>query len=286
MLAGRNKDQGHALVKRLGDSTGRKDDFLFVPTDVGQLAQVKALFDATIAKFGDFYCLVNNAGISGIYISDILKGTDDWITTMNVNLIGALQASRIALTHWLRNKKKGLIINTGSISEFLGHTDPTYVISKAGMSAQASTLKSMADLTGTPYGRMSIVRAVTIAVGFVYTNIWVNNSGGKWTTKEHVENDPSFGPDLKGRLFCSPCSLLFFSLKTDRSMPVPALSKVAGGWTDINRVVDVYMKVIDDESISGDTLIVAGDFPVQRKRLHLSKEDWARMMTNKATAVL
>jgi NAD(P)-dependent dehydrogenase (short-subunit alcohol dehydrogenase family) len=104
--------------------------------------------------------------------ADVMKGTDDWITTLNVNLVGALQASRLALTHWLRMKRKGLIINTGSLSELLGHTDPTYVVSKAGMSAQVSTIKGMADLKGTPYGRFEQVRAVTIAVGFVYTNIW------------------------------------------------------------------------------------------------------------------
>ena len=69
VLAGRNEEQGHALVKRLGDTSGRRDDFIFVKTDVGKLDQVHKLFDAAIAKFQTFYCLVNNAGISGIYIS-------------------------------------------------------------------------------------------------------------------------------------------------------------------------------------------------------------------------
>lgn len=101
----------------------------------------------------DFHFQVNNAGISGVYVADVLKGTDEWKKTMDVNLMGPLQLSRLASTHWLRNKRKGLIINTGSISEFLFHQDPQYRASKAALSAQVATIKGSGDLKGTPYGR-------------------------------------------------------------------------------------------------------------------------------------
>jgi hypothetical protein len=104
----------------------------------------------------------------------------------------------------------------------------------------------------------------------------LNNSGGKWTTKKHVEDDPSFGPDLKE----------------------------AGGWTDINRVVDTFMlgrfficlrmiaclssfpsyvfqSAIADENMSGDTLVISGNYPVQRKRLHMTKAEYSAFMSRR-----
>jgi NAD(P)-dependent dehydrogenase (short-subunit alcohol dehydrogenase family) len=150
----------------------------------------------------------------------------------------------------------GLIINTGSLSEFIpNNTDPTYVVAKAGLSAQVSTLKSMGDLKGTAYEKFGQVRAVTIAPGYCWTEIWASSSGGKWTTKAHVENDPSFGPELVN----------------------------AGGWTDLDRLVGVYLQVIEDETINGETLLVTGDFPVQRVRMHRTYKDFLALMNNKAT---
>ncbi|KAI9021061.1 hypothetical protein DFJ74DRAFT_707040 [Hyaloraphidium curvatum] len=253
VLAGRSVGPGQDLVKKLEDQYGRKGDYIFVKTDVGKMDEVRALFKATMDKFGDYGVLVNNAGISGIYLADVMKDQDTWMDTVNVNLTSTLLASRIALTHWVRNKRPGLILNTGSVSEFLAHTDPTYVITKAAMSAQVATIAEMGTLTGSPYARMGVCRANTIAVGFTFTDIWKNNSGGRWTTPQHVEADPAFGRDIKA----------------------------AGGWTPLEKVVDTFMKVIEDDSINGETIIVSGSHPVMRRHFKRGQDAWEEMMKGK-----
>jgi NAD(P)-dependent dehydrogenase (short-subunit alcohol dehydrogenase family) len=50
---------------------------------------------------------INNSGISGVYLFDVMKDKDDWMNHLNVDLVGPLLASRLALTHWLRAKKQG-----------------------------------------------------------------------------------------------------------------------------------------------------------------------------------
>lgn len=155
-----------------------------------------------------------------------------------------------ALTHFIRNKQKGVIINTGSVSEFLSHTDPVYVTSKVALSGQVSALQYLAELTGTPYAKFDQVRAINIAVGYTFTDIWKNSSGGAWTTREQVEADPALGRDLRK----------------------------AGGWSEMDKVVGTFVRAIEDEGIKGETLIVSGKYPVVRKRLHPTQEKWEELM--------
>ena len=125
-----------------------------------------------------------------------------------------------------------------------------YVTSKVALSGQVSALQYLAELTGTPYQKFDLVRAVNIAVGFTFTDIWKNSSGGAWTTREQVEADPAFGRDLRK----------------------------AGGWTEMEKVVGTFVRAIEDEGIKGETFIVSGRYPVVRRRLHPSQDGWEELM--------
>src|SRR5258708_32485327 len=59
VIAGRRSAEGEALARKLGAAA------FFIRTDVSKEADVKALIEATLAKFGRLDCLFNNAGIPG-----------------------------------------------------------------------------------------------------------------------------------------------------------------------------------------------------------------------------
>jgi len=86
-------------------------------TDVADAAQVEALFDATVARFGRVDLLFNNAG-RGSPSVDFDEITDeDWFGVVAANLHGAFLCARAAYRRMKAQAPKGgRIINNGSIS--------------------------------------------------------------------------------------------------------------------------------------------------------------------------
>src|SRR6266581_6647084 len=62
VVAGRRENEGQAVVKAIEKAGGQA---LFVKTDVSREADVKALVDKTVAKFGRLDFAFNNAGVAG-----------------------------------------------------------------------------------------------------------------------------------------------------------------------------------------------------------------------------
>ncbi|MCS6932938.1 MAG: SDR family oxidoreductase [Acetobacteraceae bacterium] len=87
------------------------------PADVSDPAQVEALFDATVARFGRVDLLFNNAG-RGSPSVDFDEITDaDWFGVVAANLHGAFLCARAAYRRMKTQcPKGGRIINNGSIS--------------------------------------------------------------------------------------------------------------------------------------------------------------------------
>lgn len=87
------------------------------PTDVSDPAQVEALFDATVARWGRIDLLFNNAG-RGSPAVDVDEITDaDWFGVVAANLHGAFFCARAAFRRMKTQQPKGgRIINNGSIS--------------------------------------------------------------------------------------------------------------------------------------------------------------------------
>jgi NADP-dependent 3-hydroxy acid dehydrogenase YdfG len=56
VIAGRRKDRGERLAQRLGEAAR------FIRTDVSVEADVKAMIDHAVDRFGRLDCLMNNAG--------------------------------------------------------------------------------------------------------------------------------------------------------------------------------------------------------------------------------
>jgi NAD(P)-dependent dehydrogenase (short-subunit alcohol dehydrogenase family) len=86
-------------------------------TDVTDPAQVEALFDATVARWGRVDLLFNNAG-RGSPSVDFDEITDeDWFGVVAANLHGAFLCARAAYRRMkTQSPRGGRIINNGSIS--------------------------------------------------------------------------------------------------------------------------------------------------------------------------
>ena len=105
---------------------------LVAPTDVTREAEVVALFEKTMDKFGRVDILVNNAGVAdGGPIEELTLET--WQHVIDVNLTGAFLCTREAMKV-MKNRRGGRIINIGSISAQAPrmHMAP-YVASKYGL---------------------------------------------------------------------------------------------------------------------------------------------------------
>ena len=119
-LAGRRKDALEATARE--SEAGARA--LAVPTDVGNPADVKALFAKVKETFGRLDVLFNNAGTGapGIPMEDLTY--EQWKTVVDANLTGSFLCAQEAIKIMkAQTPKGGRIINNGSIS---AHTPRPY----------------------------------------------------------------------------------------------------------------------------------------------------------------
>jgi NAD(P)-dependent dehydrogenase (short-subunit alcohol dehydrogenase family) len=111
-LAGRRKDALDETAKLCGSAKT-----IAVPTDVGDPASVKALFDRVKEAFGRLDLLFNNAGTGAPAVElDELKW-EQWRAVVDANLNGSFLCAQQAFAIMKSQKPMGgRIINNGSIS--------------------------------------------------------------------------------------------------------------------------------------------------------------------------
>ncbi|MEI6599429.1 MAG: SDR family oxidoreductase [Comamonadaceae bacterium] len=113
VLAGRRPEPLAAVVA----AGGAIERCLPVPTDVSDPDSVRALFDATVARFGRVDVLFNNAGVGAPAIPLEELTLAQWKYVVDINLTGMFlclqQAFRVMKSQTPRG---GRIINNGSIS--------------------------------------------------------------------------------------------------------------------------------------------------------------------------
>jgi NAD(P)-dependent dehydrogenase (short-subunit alcohol dehydrogenase family) len=104
-----------------------------VKVDVSSVADVRRLFEATLAEFGGLDILVNNAGI-GIAKPLVDYTEADWDRQLGVNLKGMFFATQEAARIMIP-KRSGKIVNFASTAAFVSSSTPetAYDISKGGV---------------------------------------------------------------------------------------------------------------------------------------------------------
>jgi NAD(P)-dependent dehydrogenase (short-subunit alcohol dehydrogenase family) len=144
VIAGRKAGRLQAAAEELGGSGG---EVLAAPTDVTDEAQVKALFEQTMARFGRLDILVNSSGaFDGGLLEDI--SLEAWNRVIGANLTGPFLCIREAFPI-MKKAGGGRIINIGSISAQRTREEMApYTASKFGIWG----LTQAAALEGRPYG--------------------------------------------------------------------------------------------------------------------------------------
>lgn len=161
MLAARSVDKGEALAEELGDNV------VFMKTDVSHEAQMAALVDATVERFGRLDCLFNNAGAGE-------RSTAESIDEASFDHTMRLLAGSVAfgIKHAARVMKTGgggSIINNASIAGHrLGQGGYLYSAAKAAV----AHFTRIASVELAAYG----IRVNAISPGGVATPIFWGGS--------------------------------------------------------------------------------------------------------------
>jgi NAD(P)-dependent dehydrogenase (short-subunit alcohol dehydrogenase family) len=87
--------------------------------DVADEAQVGALFEEALARFGGLDVLINNAGIAGPTAGVDQIDPDDWRRCIDVDLNGMFYCTRLAVPH-LRQSSNASIVCLSSVAGRLG----------------------------------------------------------------------------------------------------------------------------------------------------------------------
>ncbi len=119
------------------EALGRKS--LPLKANVAVSAEVIAMIDQIVGKFGRIDILVNNAGITRDGL--ILRMKDeDWDLVLSINLKGSFLCTKAALKH-MTKQRGGTIINIASIVGAMGNAgQANYVASKAGLIGLTKTI--------------------------------------------------------------------------------------------------------------------------------------------------
>lgn len=121
-----------------------------VRTDVGNEAEVRALFAHAEHSYGGVDILVNNA--SALVVPE--KTMDDWFANLRVDLLGAMYTTRYAIEA-MRRRGGGAIVNVGSTSALPhgdvrahGPSSSGYNTAKAGVMRLTTTLSGLGATEG------------------------------------------------------------------------------------------------------------------------------------------
>jgi NAD(P)-dependent dehydrogenase (short-subunit alcohol dehydrogenase family) len=91
---------------------------LFIKTDVTKRANIEALVEGTVAKFGHLDCAVNNAGITGPMMVPLAEIEEDaWDACLNTNLKAVWMCMKYEIRAMLQHGQ-GAIVNIASIYGF------------------------------------------------------------------------------------------------------------------------------------------------------------------------
>jgi NAD(P)-dependent dehydrogenase (short-subunit alcohol dehydrogenase family) len=134
--------------------------------DVGELAQVQALWDAAVAAFGKVDIWVNNAGRDCPKVPFFMVPPEDMKATITTNLIGLMNCNRVCMTGMYK-QKGGWIWNMEGFGSN-GAVRPTAAVYGSTKYAVRYFTKAMAqELANTP------VKVGYLSPGMVVTDMLV-----------------------------------------------------------------------------------------------------------------
>jgi NAD(P)-dependent dehydrogenase (short-subunit alcohol dehydrogenase family) len=185
VVTGAGKGIGLAVTRTLADQGARVvAGSRTVTADLSDLAEGGLVFPvaldlatpdgpdqllAAAADRGGADILVNNVGATRPRPDGFASITDDdWLTTLTINFLSAVRATRAALPHLL--ERRGAIVTVCSVNATL--PDPLVMDYSAAKSALLNFCKALSKEVG-PRG----VRVNTVSPGPVETDLWLGPDG-------------------------------------------------------------------------------------------------------------
>lgn len=156
MVADILEDEGRRVATDIEAAGGAA---AFMRLDVTEEANWNAVVQATVAKWGRLDIMVNNAGISGSAVADMLD-SDAWNRLMLVNSTGAFLGTKYAVRQMQKNGG-GAIVNLSSISGVTGQT-----MTHPGYNASKGAIRTLTKSTAVQYGKDGI-RANSVHPGLM-----------------------------------------------------------------------------------------------------------------------
>ncbi len=168
-----------ALATAVGDLADSGAEAIGVRTDVSHAAEVDALRDAAVERFGTVHVVCNNAGVAG---GGLLWETslEDWQWVLGVNLWGVVHGLR-SFVPLLREQREGHVVNTASMA---GLTSPPF------MGVYNASKHAVVTLSETLYAELAMEQS-PVGVSVLCPG-WVN-------TRIH-ESERNRPEDLPGRM--------------------------------------------------------------------------------------
>ena len=138
------RERGYSVVS-LDMNAPAEAQLQYVTTDVADTASVEGAVEQAAALLGGIDVVINSAGISSVGPVDS-NSDDQWMQSLNVNVVGVARVCRSALPH-LRRGNAPVIVNLASVASHTGI--PNRVIYSATKGAVlAMTLAMATDYLG------------------------------------------------------------------------------------------------------------------------------------------
>ena len=188
---------------------------LLIKADVSNEQEVKNMVDTTINEFGHIDCLVNNAGIAIDTIFED-KTKENFIKTLNTNLIGPFLVSK-EVGKYMLEEKKGSIINISSTNG-IDTIYPESIDYDASKAALISLTKNLA-IQFAPY-----IRVNSVAPG------WVNTDMNKELDSDFVKEECEKILVNRFGEASEIAKVVVFLASSDASYINSEVIRVDGGW--------------------------------------------------------
>lgn len=184
-------------AQRLSQLAKSLEGSLAVTADVSQPGDVERVVAEVLDRYGRIDVLVNNAGIADTIRAED-ETLDQFVETVNVNLIGAYHVAQHVGRHMLE-RGSGSIVNIGSVLGFVSAgqiPQPGYAASKGGLVNLSRELAAQ-------WGRRG-VRVNALCPGWFETEMtaemFAEESGHQWVRRRTVMGRPGQPHELDGAL--------------------------------------------------------------------------------------
>jgi NAD(P)-dependent dehydrogenase (short-subunit alcohol dehydrogenase family) len=199
---------------------------IFVPTNIADADNCKALADTTAEAFGKIDILVQNAFMHGPFAGAVDTDPDDWRKVYKVNVMGTLQMIQACLPHMGEGAS---IVVTGSMAARTSTpSEGAYAASKAAM---LSPVRTVAQEVGPRQ-----IRANSVLPGWVHGDSldnyfdWIATERGSTPQQVHDE----IAQETALRRLVTPSdiagAILFLASDLSRGITGIALDVNSGHW--------------------------------------------------------